>query len=301
MGNFVGVENSVVIGKCYSSRILLYLESREDMEVLQERWFNDWSEWIEFQAVDVAAGGVGGSAQVRFRVDEDRQNNVPAFGIVDRDILLSHGVMDGHAQKRALFETDHAAFDAAQYLGPYIKVLQRWEMENYLLHPVAMKELVADSGIHHPHCSPDTLTQCLLDLSEAAILLTAANIVLIDHGEKPMAHEFGGTNSDAQDLISKILDHFQTRKLAVPEEVINNNRLKIMAFIRNETDEMEERWDQLNHLIDGKLFLQRFCKWFGFEDPQRLKLARTVHDRDLIDPEIHAFMDGLKREAVQLG
>ncbi|CAK0749556.1 hypothetical protein WCLP8_2030005 [uncultured Gammaproteobacteria bacterium] len=60
MGNFIRIKDTEIISKYYSSRVVLYLESKEDLEVLRERWFRDLSEWIVFQSVDRAEGGGGG-------------------------------------------------------------------------------------------------------------------------------------------------------------------------------------------------------------------------------------------------
>ncbi len=301
MGDFAELEKPEIVGRHYSRRVLLYLESKEDLEVLQQRWFNEgWQEWIEFRPVDDVEGGKGGSTQVYLRVYEDRYNKIPAYGIVDRDVLFNSRIMGGKADWDAFFNSDHVLFDASNYLGVYIKVLRRWEMENYLLHPRAMKKLLADSEIKNAPCSPDESTQCILDFSDNAILLTAANLVLINAGKEPLSPLFEQNKLKPDELKREILTQFRRKRLIVNETEIEKKISAIRAFLRDETEEPEARWNQLNHLIDGKLFLKRFCNWFGFKDPKRLDLASKIYDMDLIDPEIDQFMNNLKKEAVLL-
>ncbi|MBF0162576.1 MAG: hypothetical protein HQL88_09840 [Magnetococcales bacterium] len=297
MGNLAGIANSKVIGKNYSNRVVLYLESTEDLEVLQERWFRGWGEWIQFESVSMSVGGGGGGgAQVCQKVGTARQNRSCAFGIVDRDTLLN-GRVAGNPRWEAFFETDHAAFDAARHLGEYVKVLRRWEMENYLLHPEAIRELIEDSVHPRSPCSPNATAQYLLDLSEEAIVLTAANLVLIAQGANSLSHQFGIQFSAVAHLLAAVLTHAQNTGSTVSVQDIQGQCSKIRNFLRDDTEDSEGQWNQLNHLIDGKIFLTRFCKRCGLKDPQQLRLARRIAELGLIDPEIQEFMEELRREA----
>ncbi len=275
------------------------MESREDMEIFHERWFKDWSEWIEFQSVDAQGGGGGGSSRVLHRVQEDRGSNINAFGIVDRDVLLNDHVMGGRSNWNAFLQTDHGIFDEAAHLGKFIKILRRWEVENYLLHPVAMGKLLKDAEIKSKApCSPNASAQCLLDFSSVAILLSAANLVLIEHDKGPLKPLFEQNYSKLQDMMPLVIKYLQLQGILNAEERIDVKIQAIQAFLHDKTGTPEECWNQLNHLIDGKLFLERFCKWFGFSDPRRLDLASKIYDLDLIDSEISGFMKFLKENAV---
>ncbi|MBF0136833.1 MAG: DUF4435 domain-containing protein [Magnetococcales bacterium] len=302
MGNFSTMYEPEAIGRQYSSRIMLYLESREDLEIFHERWFRGWSEWIEFQSVDAQEGGGGGSSQVFHRVQKDRDCNVPAFGIVDRDVLLNDQVMGRGSNWDAFLESNHAAFESAAHVGPYIKVLRRWEIENYLLHPVAVGKLMQDAEVKsNVTCSPNAAAQCLLDFSAVAILMTAANLVLIEHDRIPIKPLFEQNYSDIQSLTPLVIRYFETQGISDAQEKIDIKCKAIRSFLHDETGTPEDHWDQLNYLIDGKLFLVRFCKWFGFSDPRRLELARKICDHQLIDSEISEFMRMLKEKAIKLG
>ncbi|MBF0185068.1 MAG: DUF4435 domain-containing protein [Magnetococcales bacterium] len=289
------------VGQLYANRVVLYVESREDLEVLRDRWFREWSEWIEFQAVDRQDGsGGGGSCQVHRRVQEDRKAHIDAYGIVDRDVLLSDQVMRNGSHWSAFMQTDHDAFEAASYLGPYIKILRRWEIENYLLHPVAIGKMLNDAGFSLPdRCSADKAAQCILDFSPVAILMTAANLVLLENDRRPLKELFGKECEDLPKLTTHIVKQLDKNDITDAQEKIDIKCNAIRAFLHDQTGTPESQWDQLNHLIDGKLFLTRFCEWIGFSEDKRKVLATMVCDGQLIDTEISAFMEVLKNKATE--
>ncbi|MBF0131944.1 MAG: DUF4435 domain-containing protein [Magnetococcales bacterium] len=294
VGNFATISDIGALGKKYSNRVLLYLESREDVEIFRERWFKDATEWVEFVPVDNPDGGGGGSSEVLKRVQADRENQVAAFGIVDRDVLLNHNAMDGSLNWNAFLEPDHDIFEAARYLGPNIKILRRWEIENYLLHPEAISKLLENmEAKEQVHCSGQTASQCLLGFSEVAILMTAANLVLMDHRKTLLQPLFGQQYPTSDDLKPMILQQLESKDIAASDEIEIKSRA-IRAFLKDKMVAPKDQWNQLNHLIDGKLFLERFCVWLGLKDPRRLELAGRIADQGLIDLEISSFMETIK-------
>ncbi|MBF0096301.1 MAG: DUF4435 domain-containing protein [Magnetococcales bacterium] len=300
MGNFSTIDEPEVVVNHYSNRIILYLESLEDKQVMRDRWFTQWREWIDFQSVDASQGGDGGSAQVLRRVSADYAVKIPSFGIVDRDALLNHTIMDS-ANWDAFLESDQNAFAAAANLHPHVKVLRRWEMENYLLHPKALGKLLRDAEKpNQVNCSAETTAQCLLDFSPIAILLSAANLVLLEHMKPPLSPLFDAPQSDPDLLKKAIIAQLQNKEITDLEDKIENKTAAIRSFLQDLTETPENQWNQLNHLIDGKLFLIRFCKWFGFKDGRRLELASKISEHHLIDTEIIEFMEMLKEKAVRL-
>ena len=293
MGKFTASDSPRVVGKKYSNRTVLYLESETDLEVFRERWFKNWGEWIEFVAVDTPRDGGGGSAQVHRKVKQDRANKIPAFGIVDRDILFNDTVMKNQPNWPAFFEQDHDTFDAANYVGNGIKILRRWEIENYLLHPLALQEFLEDSDLKNPPCPVQATAQCILDFSDQAILLTAANLTLLGVKQPFLAALFR-YNEPQEQLRKSVIAHCEKHGVTQAENQIDNKIAHIRAFLSHETSEPEHRWDSLNHVVDGKIFLERFSKWFGLADSPRLHLARKIKEHQLIDPEIVEFMERLK-------
>ena len=152
-----------------------------------------------------------------------------------------------------------------------------------------MREFLEDSALEDPPYPPNEVAHCMLKLSEEVIVLTAANLVLLELKKSPISPLFGQENS-ASELKNLIIAHIsrQTDQDATAE--IDHKISKIRAFLSNETGEAEKKWNSLNYLVDGKLFLVRFSKWFGLLGSPRLHLARKIRDRKLIDPEIQNFI-----------
>ncbi|MBF0293898.1 MAG: DUF4435 domain-containing protein [Magnetococcales bacterium] len=281
--------------KRYPQRITVYLESQDDLEILRERWFPTWGEWIIFTTVDLPEGGGGGSAAVRHRVTKDRNNDIRAYGIVDRDVMV---------RRETFFEPDAAIFDNAvrQFLGNYIKVLKRYEIENYVLHPFAVHEYLTDHAPQKTPISVRILAKCMVDCSEEAILLTAANLVLLEHDHRNLGMHFGMHSDkeprDCKELRNKILEHLQKKAVENPDAALTDKYNRMIAFLRTTTTDPEERWDRINRLIDPKMFLERLSEVFDQKVTiNKFALARSIKSHAIIDPEIADFMDALKREA----
>lgn len=125
MAAFKQLQDHEDIDNAYLHKVVVYLESEEDLQIFKERWFFDEGKKIEFKSVDTGQGG--GCLQVINQVDKDRKRGITAFGIVDRDILMKQGMWD------LWWEIDDQQFEQAKPFGDYILVLRRWELENYLL------------------------------------------------------------------------------------------------------------------------------------------------------------------------
>lgn len=113
---------------------VVFLESNDDFEIIAKRWFFDFGQDVHFESADQYETGTGGGGcqAVIQLVAGMRSSGIAAFGIVDRDVLLG----DGHWT--LWWSIDDAAFQSARPYGDWIRVLLRWELENYLLDPDAM-------------------------------------------------------------------------------------------------------------------------------------------------------------------
>jgi hypothetical protein len=72
----------------YGGVPVIYVESDEDRYVFGECWFKDRLSRIEFQPAAAQCGFAGCSAVVQAVGDERAAGN-PAWGIVDRDVVMS--------------------------------------------------------------------------------------------------------------------------------------------------------------------------------------------------------------------
>jgi hypothetical protein len=105
----------------------IVLEGMDDVRLFRTYWFPHMIDSFEFvEAGDIVDGG--GCTAVKEAVTKSKQDNIPAFGIWDRDTFFR--TMDWNA----LFEVDDAAFCVASSGQDFYTTL-RWEVEAYLLEP----------------------------------------------------------------------------------------------------------------------------------------------------------------------
>lgn len=105
----------------------IVLEGVDDLRFFKHYWFHQLIGSFEFvEAGDIVTGG--GCTSVMQAVEESKKDNIPAFGIWDRDTLFRE------KKWGSLFETDDAVFHAATSGSDFYTTL-RWEVEAYLLEP----------------------------------------------------------------------------------------------------------------------------------------------------------------------
>lgn len=57
MSSFKQIKDTQRVDDKYSGRVIVYLESEEDFQIFQERWFYDEGEFPEFRSADQGIGG----------------------------------------------------------------------------------------------------------------------------------------------------------------------------------------------------------------------------------------------------
>lgn len=105
----------------------IVLEGGSDVRLFEQYWFGHLIDTFDFVAAGAIVGGNGCTA-VNIAVEKSRADNIPAFGIVDRDHLFRA------RQWADLFEVDSTAF-AARTRDAHMYTTSRWEIEAYLLEP----------------------------------------------------------------------------------------------------------------------------------------------------------------------
>jgi len=88
MQSFKDIHETSAIDSRFVDKVVVYLESTVDYQILGERWFFDEGEWLEFKPADQYSSS-GGCTQVISLVEKDRTLGTEAFGIVDRDVVLN--------------------------------------------------------------------------------------------------------------------------------------------------------------------------------------------------------------------
>jgi hypothetical protein len=286
MANFKDLKDGPIgISAAYTAGIKVYVESNEDEYILKKKWFSDLLGKLSIEAVSIANGQDGGCQAVIKKVAEARDAGLKAFGIVDRDSLLS----DVNFRESLFWEQDEKKFFSAEPFGPYIHVLMRWEIENYLLKPSALTELLRDKAL-----APISLaTSELLENEDDLILRTSIDIINVSRGQPCPSDKFADGETGGS-LKEKVL-HF----LKINEPELGIASRKISEFYIKET-QPEARWDKLCCIINGKRSLNHLNQFFSrrdrrwaalkLEEFEKGALASHVANLKLIDDELKVKM-----------
>jgi hypothetical protein len=277
------------IGSKYEGGIKVFLESTEDVRIFSDHWFSHYQDKICFESAenDDKKGGGGCNAVLR-KVKEAENQQLIAYGIVDRDKLL------GDPDNQDIFwETDDDKFHAALPYGHKIHVLRRWEMENYLLKPEAFKAELQCRVFKRSASAPEITAGTLLNYENDLIKLTALSTVLGNKGI-PDNKDIGRAYSEEK-LHIEINNYLLPHKITLESTEFTRDISQISAFA-NDEENPEMRWDKLSRILDGKKALKKYCALFnreyeliGFQYADEVKgcLANKIASkRELLDEEL---------------
>jgi len=293
MASFKQIKDTQTVETKYSGRVIVYLESQEDFHIFQERWFYDEGEFLEFHSTDQGAGG--GCSNVIKQVEIDRKNGIIAFGIVDRDAVMKHNLWD------IFWETDDSKYKDAKPFGDHVRQLCRWEVENYLLDPEELENMLADVGKDAPRKKRpvEFMIKELLNHCNILIPIMAINVLLHKNGKPALTIKFGSdclTGENMQQTIkSQIYNSFPDK----PDEIKNefNEYIRLFeSFGENYQTDSAEYWDRLNRMIDGKRIFDRLGHQNKLRADYRFYLARRIREKKQIDQEIIDLIDYFKEK-----
>ena len=268
--------------KSYLNRIVVYLESEEDRLIIGDRWFYD--ENLEFRSAGEEGQG-GGCNQVIRKVTDDEEKGIKSVGLVDRDVLLK----DCHWE--CWWEQDNTAFRVCQPYGKNIKVLSRWEIENYLLvEPDIIASVKADRfGRTQERPAPIPLSSEEISLFT---MLTAADACCHMKKMKKVSDSMAGFTGTSQELRTSL------EKKGIDSAELDEKLDKAVCFAGDENDDPVKQWRQVNRILNGKAILKRL-QLLGKKQEDatdyRLALARKIADDDKIDPEIRDYIAAFRR------
>ncbi|SEH04476.1 Uncharacterised protein [Candidatus Venteria ishoeyi] len=260
-------------------------------------------EQISFESAEPQIGeGGGGCTQVIEQVEQYRSQGFTAFGIVDRDILLSKSANEENAEKADQYETlfwqtDDNQFLATQIFGEHIHVLKRWELESYLLKPEALQARIKSKKLSQNVMSVDEVTQALIDNEDNFITVTILSTYA--------ANMLGKNSSDKFEVQNhgEVLETKVKNQLGINgsnDFYIHYDKIKLFA---EQEDNISIRWDKLSRLLDAKRVLYRFEKNNMFNgifkdmESERGDLADFIKNKPLIDTELIDFIDHILESA----
>ena len=274
----------------YEAGIKVIMESEEDVSIFRDHWFPRYQHKLRFESAEDGNIGGGGCGAVRRKVDDARARRLSAFGIVDRDTLLSDGKTD------IFWETDDANFSAAQPYGNFIHVLRRWELENYLLRSEAFSAEIRRRDLR---ARPVIESQTLLSQHEDDLVdLTALTTFMMSQNEKSPNTGFG-LDSSGQQLKDKIGTHLGSKLPGRGYSDLDSDVSKIFTFSEGH-QAPDKRWERLTRILDGKKALNRICVRLGEEhdikgfkqwEEMRGCLANQIASLRLIDNELEVAVE----------
>ena len=267
--------------------VVVFLESAEDFEIIHKRWFFDEGQDICFQAADSYGSGSGGGGcrAVIDLVSDARSNGIKAYGLVDRDVLLAD-------QNWCLWwEYEDDAFSSARPYGAYVRVLLRWELENYLLDPDTMRTEANDEEMTSAHTAASVLASCLgcanelKDKAAASIAARAANLTAPAPG-------FGcNPAKDGAELTAALQELLRKQGLDDPGDAMSNARQGVDRFDLPSAPP-EVRWERLLRMLDGKASLKYISHRTRIRfDERRAALARRMFECGRIPGEIRGYIE----------
>lgn len=285
MSEFKGISTTFTLDNRYASRTIVYLESEEDLSIIKRRWFHDIGENTEFRAArSSGCDSSGGCTVVQRCVERDRNENINAFGIVDRDALFREQLWD------ILWEIDDEVYSRSKALGKYITPILRWEIENYLIIPDVVEMYVADHENGRPLRHADVVTDELLDDCTMLIPLCAAAAVMHTFGKKFPNETFCSHIKDDHEMRSAL-------------EKILNSKLQGMewenshaAFVQRITpfdcgNDSLNRLSSLLKVVDGKRLLARIKTRHKIKDEFRYHLARKIKEQNQVPQELKNLIE----------
>ena len=261
------------------SKPVLFLEGGTDLNLFTHYWFNEEQEFISF----CATGTTDGCAAVVRTVKECRRaQKIKAFGLVDRDKLMS----DRHWA--LVRETDDIEFEKKQTY-PNVKVLLRWEMENYLLEPAALEQCLANRAKGRKRRTNEEVAQSLLTHAEALIPFAALNHSL--HGEVGREPPGDGycrklpNRSAVEAEIESDLKH---------DPVLLSNWQQhiphIDAFSADTAETATQKLEALLRIVNGKAMFLRIKAEAKFTDDIHFDVALQLRQSNRIPTEIKEFV-----------
>jgi len=287
MASFKKAKSPLVDAK-YERRTRVFLESAEDVRIFNDHWFSDKQDKLKFVSAEGNQLGGGGCRVLIAKVEEENSQNIKAYGIVDRDVLL--------ADANDLFwEIDDAVFHAAKPYGDKIHVLRRWELENYLLQPGAFTAVVSVRTSRPP--IPFVSAETFLDYAEDIVQVTALTTFLVSKGKKSPNPGFG-IQSSGSDL-TKEINNYLKNQFSEENHDMSNDVEKVRTFEQSDSNP-EERWKSLSRMLDGKKSLMRLCRYLSESlqiesirpwEEMRGCLADVIASKQKIDTELLELID----------
>lgn len=266
----------------YEAKTAVYLEGESDVTLFQNYWFMDRLNKLRFVEPE-PDGLLGGAGVLKEVADYRKSTGLPAFGIVDRDKLVSD------QRWPLVWETDDKAFSAAKPYGEHIRVTCRWEIESYLIDAEAAEEHISACNKGRV-CRPrDEVEAELLEHVEALVPHAAMNSARRLHGKKEL-----GDAATSRFLSRKDVETWlesDVRKETDPEvwDTYTEHLPRVEAFSVGDTP--VEKLHALLRRINGKALIHRIKSRHGLKDDPTFIFAKAIARLGCVPNELAGYID----------
>jgi len=257
---------------------IVFMESTDDV-FIAKKWFNALLDKIQFEAVSGEKAN-GGCRQVISKINEEEHY----YGIVDRDALLNH--INDH--ESTWWETDDSLFYAEKPFGEKVFVLNRWEMENYLLNPTAITQRVENHTMGAVKLSASDLADKII--AEIDNLIAVTILASLGRGDRNNRYAMRDSGDTLWNTVTTDVGSRSTE--------IDDHKQKINDFAEHKTGSLE-RWERLSRMLDGKRVMHRIdgiirresriLNSFCLEE-QRADLADAIYNNGLVDDDLKNWL-----------
>lgn len=267
----------------YGGVPVIYVESDEDHYIYGECWFKECLSRVEFKPA-TSQCGFGGCSAVTTAVGKERAAGNSAWGIVDRDVVMSRDLWN------LVHETDDAQYERTQPFGAKIKVLRRWEIENYLVDAIALEKCQAELNCQPSRPDQDVIQE-ILDHCQA--LVPHAAITATYHEFKKNAPGDGCTNKFATrtDVDTNIRS---TMFSSLPSTAVGryNHHIPLVDAFDIANGAPKDRVTAMLRRVNGKAMLQRFSFAHKIQNINiKGLLANRIKENNRVPEEIIRFIE----------
>lgn len=274
----------------YSGVPVVYVESEDDSYIFGECWFKDQLSRLEFQSVADRPGGnsTSGCNAVIQAVEAEMRAGNPAWGVVDRDAVMSADLWD------LVHETDDSRFDSSNPFGHRVKVLRRWEMESYLVEGDLLEQHRCEKAMKTPRSSSEIWDELLGDC-QALIPHAALNATNHFYKESGLGDgrtdRFKDRNEVEVCLVENVLNSLEARHSDCRDQyALHLNQVE--AF--DTTGSLSViRVQSLLRRVHGKAILSRFKSRHQIRDDFRGMLASRIKSAGRVPEELSNFVQGV--------
>lgn len=259
------------------SKPIIYVEGQSDKSIYENFWFVELLGKVSFS---ITPNTQGCSAVVK-TVASDRSKGIVAFGIVDRDKLMTDGNWN------LLRQTDDSLFDSS-WPYPEVKITRRWELESYLIEPEVLEAYLAPAQGGRLPRSMSVVEAELLAHADALVPFAALNQAL--HLHNIPAPKDGYTLLDSR---TEVQIRIPKEKLVSHPQIsgdYHSNLPLVDAFVSSTAITPRQRLQGLLRTVNGKAMLDRVKRAAQLKDDITYLIAKEMKQLKRVPAEIDSFV-----------